>query len=379
MLSFQYHLPTRIVFGSGTLEKLPNLLDENFPGLDRILLVTGRAALRKQGFIDRTLKLLEKKTVLLFDKVEANPTSDMVYEGMDQYKKHGCQLIVGIGGGSVLDAAKAMATLLANPGTLESYQRGDKPKQEPVPFVALPTTSGTSSEMSMWSVITNLEGEYKHKKKSFSSSAMYPRLAIIDPELTLSLPPDQTASTGLDALCHAIEGAWSKKRNPLSDAYALQAISRIVRWLPKAHADGSDKEAREQMSFAVLLAGLAFTNSRTTSPHKVSYPLTTLYNLPHGAACAVTLPSFMEYIGEHEPARLDEIVAALGQKDWKESVAFLKSFIASLGMPAKLGDIDVDDSALALIAKQSFVEEAQQEDPVPIPYDAFVAILKRAL
>lgn len=379
MTSFQYYLPSRVVFGCGTVERLPTLIDEHCAGKDRILLVTGRSALRKVGIIDRLLKLLESKTVMLFDKVEANPDSTIVHEGIELYRHHRCTLIVAVGGGSVLDVGKAIAILVNNTGTLEEYQRGGVPKNPPEDFVAVPTTSGTSSEMSIWSVITNLEGEYKHTKKSFSDQKMYPKLAVIDPELTLTLPAEQTASTGLDALCHAVEGHWSKKNNPLSSVYALQAIALVTRWLPRACTYPDDLQAREQMSFAMFLAGLCFSNSRTTSPHKVSYPLTTLYNLPHGAACAITLPSFMEYIGEREPRHLDGLPEAMGQKTWQEAANFLRSFIKEVGMPNRLSELGVDEAALALIAQQSYVPIPKQEDPVPISHDDYLAVLRRAL
>lgn len=378
MKHFQYYLPTRIVFGSDTLNLLPEKLKEYFSAKTRILLVTGTGSLKESGITDKILKLLSDFTVVLFDKVSANPTSDMVNAGIEKFEEHSCELIIAVGGGSVIDTGKAIATLLTNEGTLEDYQKGKNPVNEAKDLIAIPTTSGTSSEMTIWSVITNFEGHYKHQKKSFSGEKMYPKLAIIDPVLTLTLDKKQTASTGLDALSHAIEGYWSKKTNPLSNVYCLEAIKLILKYLPKAFENGSDLEAREKVSFAAMLAGLAFSNSRTTSPHKISYPLTTNYNLPHGAACILTLPYFMEYIGDNDAQHLEEIVKVLKCKDYKEAADLIKDFVKQLDMPNKLSDLGMSREEIPYIAKTTYVEIEKQEDPVPISYEDYLKILEKA-
>ncbi|MDD5623978.1 MAG: iron-containing alcohol dehydrogenase [Candidatus Peribacteraceae bacterium] len=378
MSTFTYYLPTKIFFGWGSLASLPEVMTNEFPGKKRILLVTGRSSLRKEGKTDQILRLLKEHTVMLFEKVEANPTSQMVHEGMEQFRTHHCDMIIAVGGGSVLDAGKAMSILLTNEGTLESYQAGAAPVHPPVDFLAIPTTSGTSSEITTWSVITNAQGIYRDVKKSIGDPKMYPKATIIDPELTVSLPPYQTACTGLDALCHAIEGSLSKKRNPLSTTYALDAIRIIVPALPRAFRNGADREAREQMSLGALLAGLAFGNSRTMSPHKASYPLTTQFNLPHGAACALTLPSFLEDIGERSPELLAGITEAMGCRDYREMIQALRSLTKDLGLPTTLRELGAEKEDIAFIARKSYVPVDKQEDPLPIEEDRYLAILQRA-
>jgi len=375
---FKYSLPTKVVFGSDTINELPKLIKENFPKKSSILLVTGRSSLKKQGITDKFLKILEKYTIVLFDKVEANPTSDIVYEGIETYKKHRCDLVIAVGGGSVMDAGKAIAILVNNQKPLEVYQSGEKPEHPSDDFIAIPTTSGTSSEMTVWSVITNKEGAYKNTKKSFSDEKMYPKLAVIDPKLTLGLSAYQTASTGLDVLSHAMEGFWSKKKNPISDLYALEAIKLVVKYLPTAYKNGSDLVAREKMSFATLLAGFAFSNSRTTSPHKVSYPLTTQYQLPHGAACAVTLPYFMHYIGKNDLDRLQPILNIFGVSQANEALNFLKTFIKDLDMPCTLKEVGVEEEDLDYIARKTYAPIEKQEDPVPLSFDDYLEVLKLA-
>jgi len=379
MKNFSYYLPTRIIFGTGQLENLAQHIEDNLPTKQKILLVTGRHSLKKTGTTDRLLKILKDFTVILFDKVSPNPTSQAVNEGIEKFKKHQCDLIIGVGGGSVLDTAKAIAILTNNAGTLEDYQKGKKPENDPQDFIAVPTTAGTSSEMTIWSVITNLEGQYKNSKKSFSDEKMYPAFALIDPQLTYTLPKDQTASTGLDALAHAVEGYWSKRNNPLSNIYALEAIKLVISNLPKALEQPTDQKARENMSFAALLAGLAFSNSRTNSPHKISYPLTSHYNLPHGAACAITIPYFLQYIGQHKPEAVEGITQCLGLKDHTETANFLKSFIKKVGMPNCLSDLGIDEGDLPFIAKNSYVPIEKQADPHPIPYEDYLSILNKAL
>ena len=379
MKIYQYHLPTKIVFGIDSIIELPSLIKENFPKKKKILLVTGRYSLKKAGITDRILKILKRYTVVLFDKVEPNPTSDIVDAGIEEYKKNKCDMIIAVGGGSVIDTGKAISILVNNKESLETYQKGKDPVNEPETFIAIPTTSGTSSEMTIWSIITNLKGEYKNTKKSFASIKMYPKLALIDPKLTISLDKKQTASTGLDALSHSIEGYWSKKGNPLSDIYAINAIKLIVKYLPRAVKDGNDLEAREKMSFATLLAGMAFSNSRTGLPHKISYPITTQYNLPHGAACTITLPYFMEYIGDKDEKIIEEIVGALGFKKHKDAVKFLKKFIKDLGMPNKLSDLGIDKEDLQHIAKKTYMLTEKQLEPVKIEYKDYIKILENAL
>lgn len=380
MNTFSYHLPTKVIFGWEAVNNLPAIIKKHFPNKSRILLVTGTLALKKTGITDRILKLLSEFTVVLFDKVEPNPSSDAVHEGIELYKRSKCDLIIGVGGGSVIDTGKAIALLNNNKDSLENYQSGKvSPTNPSEDYIAISTTSGTSSEMTMWSVITNLEGVYKNTKKSIGHPFVYPKLAIIDPQLTVSLSPYQTASTGLDALSQAIEGCLSKKRNSLSTVYLLPAVKLIIKYLPVAYKDGENQEAREQMSFATFLTGLGFSNSRTMSPHKASYPITTHYNLPHGAACTLTLPYFMEYIGDHKPELLDDVVEALGCRDYKEACEFLKQFIKDLNMPTTLGELGVTKEGVMFIAKDSYVPVDKQEDPVPIEYEDYVEIIEKAL
>jgi phosphonate metabolism-associated iron-containing alcohol dehydrogenase len=379
MKPYQYYLPTKIVFGTDSIAKLPDLIKENFPKKTKILLVTGRYSLKKAGITDKVLKILKKYTVVLFDKVEPNPTSDIVDAGIEEYKKNKCDMVVAVGGGSVIDTGKAIAILVNNKGSLESFQKGKEPTMEPETLIAVPTTSGTSSEMTIWSIITNLKGEYKNTKKSFASIKMYPKIAVIDPRLTTSLNAKQTASTGLDALSHSMEGYWSRKTNPLSNIYAINAIKLIVRYLPRAVQDGEDLEAREKMSLATFLAGLAFSNSRTGHPHKISYPITTQYNLPHGAACTITLPYFMEYIGDKDESMIEEVTQALGFDNYKSAVDFLKNFIKDLGMPNKLSDLGIEKEDLPHIAKKTYMPVEKQVEPVDIDYKDYLQILENAL
>lgn len=380
MNEFSYFLPTKIVFGTGAVIDLANIIKKEFPNKKNILLVTGRNSLKKNLYTDRILRFLEDFTIVVFDKVSPNPTSDIVNEGIELFKKDKCDLIISVGGGSVIDTGKAIALLLNNNDfSLEDFQTGKiEPKNLPVEMIAIPTTSGTSSELTMWSVITNQNGLYRNLKKSIGHKFIYPKLAILDPELTLSLPPYQTASTGLDALSHAIEGCLSKKKNILSDIYLLESIKLLIKYLPVVFTDGLNLEAREKVSFAVLLVGLGFSNSRTMSPHKISYPITTHYNLPHGAACMLTLPYFFDYIGERQPDMTQGVVEALGCNDYKEAVEYLINFVKRFNLPTKLSELGITEEGINFIAKESYVPVDKQEDPIAIKYEDYLKILKKA-
>lgn len=373
---WQYYLPTKLVFGWGSIETLPEYIREIAPNAKRILFVTGRSAMKELGFTARTLTLLKKYNVVLFDKVETDPSIETIEKGLKILKEHKIDIVIGMGGGSVLDVGKAIAILSKNKGTVTEYQRGKKIEKEGLPFIAIPTTSGTSSEMTVFSVILTIDKNYK---KSFSDIKMYPKIGIIDPELTVSMPPKLTASTGVDALCHAIEAYWSKKTQPLSRILALDALKLIIKYLPIAVKNGQNPEAREKMSLATMLAGLSFSNSRTTSPHKVSYPLTINFKVPHGAACALTLPYFMEFFGLQDEKIIKEILDILEVKDTKTGVLKLKKFIKSLGMPTRLRDIGATKKDLDYIVEKSYFPKKEQQDPVPMEKETFKKILETAL
>jgi alcohol dehydrogenase len=245
----------------------------------------------------------------LFSGVVLDPTSASVRDAVAAYRGAGVDGIVALGGGSALDTAKALGVLaLAGGDDITPFFFGG-PQAVPgmVPLICLPTTAGTGAEVTFVSVITDAM-----QKRIVRDVRIAPTLALIDPELTLTMPPRLTAATGLDALSHALEAVTSRLASPPSDALALDALARIQRWLPQAVANGEDIVAREQMSLAAMLAGIAFVNGRVHLGHAVGHALGTHYKLAHGFACAICLPNIMDFLRPHAEDGLSRAATVLG-------------------------------------------------------------------
>ncbi len=378
-MTIEYFLPTRLVFGNEAIGRLPALLASTFPKARSLLLITGKNHLRRQGNIDRVLKVLETYDIFLFDEVEAGPTAETLKAAQAREKECRPDVVIGIGGGSVLDLAKAVAILAKNQGTLAEYQQGRLMERDGLPFIAVPTTTGTASEMTVWSVITNTEGNYAGRRKSFSDPRMYPALAIIDPELTITLSPQATVGTALDILSASVESLWSKRKNPISDVFAAAAIRELLSALPAVVRDPLDPALRERLCLASLHCGFAVSNSRTGAPHKVSYPLSTHFGLPHGAACALTLPGFTRAFGKRSKESIQTVLDALDAKTPDEAADRMTSFLQSLGAATRLRDVGVTEAALPLIVQESYVPPEEQTDPVPLSRDEFETVLRELL
>lgn len=288
-LNFEYATATKIVFGSGKARSLPLLLK----GFGRkIMLVTGM----NTGRYNDLLQLLQKEhfDVTLFS-IASEPSTDVVSEGAGLVREKGCTAVVGLGGGSAIDGAKAIAALAPNKGQLIDYLevigKGKALEQNPLPFIAVPTTAGTGAEVTKNAVILSPV----HKVKvSLRSDLMFPRVAVIDPELTLSMTPEITAATGMDALTHLLETFVSNQSNPFIDTFCREGMHRISASLETVYDDGSNQVAREDMAFAAMLGGMALANVKLGAVHGFASPLGGMFSVPHGAVCAILLPGVMK-------------------------------------------------------------------------------------
>ncbi len=317
-MRFEVATANRIVFGPGTLsEAAPAARAFGQPGDgmspvrhpsgtrpagQRALVVVGKSAGRAEKLLEQ-LKT-EGLTASIFH-VPGEPTIEMVVAGTQQARAAGCEVVIGLGGGSALDTGKAIAALLTNPGDIYDYLevvgKGQALVNTPAAFIAIPTTSGTGSEVTRNSVLTAPEARVK---VSLRSALMLPRLAIVDPELTYGLPPDVTAASGMDALTQLLEPFLSNAANPISDGFSREGLARIARALRLAYAD-DDHQAREDMALASLLGGLALANARLGAVHAFAGPIGGMFPAPHGALCARLLPVIMEInlkaLNEREP------------------------------------------------------------------------------
>lgn len=287
-MKFEFATATRILFGPGTVKEVP-LLARSFGA--RALLVTGSDANRSEP-LRRTLR--DAGVHPMTHLVPGEPDIGIVEQGIALARKEDCTLVISFGGGSAIDAGKAIAAMLTNPGELIQYLEvigsGNSISNSPAPFIAIPTTAGTGSEVTRNAVL----GAPAHGVKvSLRSPMMLPRLAVVDPELTYGLPAPVTASTGMDALTQLIEPYVSARANPLVDAMCGEGIRRVARSLLRASRDGHDVAAREDMSLASLFGGLALANAGLGAVHGFAGPLGGMFPAPHGAVCAALLPHIM--------------------------------------------------------------------------------------
>lgn len=283
-------------------------------GGTRALLVTD-PGVRGAGLADGIVAALDGAglATVLFDEVQPNPRVTSVVAARDLALSERCDVIVAVGGGSPIDTAKAAALLLTNGGEVADYDFTlDKPRpieHPPTPLLAVPTTAGTGSEVTFWAVITDPQ---RHEKLGLGGSPLAPRVALVDPELTLSLPPQMTAFAGLDALTHAVEAFTASNAGPLSDLCALRAIALVAHSLRRATADGADRSARRDTILASLLAGAAFTNADVGAVHCIAEIVGGICDLPHGLVCALYLPTVTKFSAAYATARYAEVGAALG-------------------------------------------------------------------
>lgn len=295
MNNFTFSLSTTIDFGFGSVNNLYKHI-ENY-NVKKVLIVTDKN-LAIIGILSPIIAQLKKGNweYTIFDKVEPNPEIHIIDEGRDFAKAENCDFIIGIGGGSSIDTAKGISVMLSNSGSIFDYLdgRGEGKKtitNDPIPLIAIPTTSGTGSEVSMYAVITD---ESSRIKDSLTTVKIYPKVAIIDPELTFKLPPKVTAFTGLDVLGHALEAYTSSIKNALTDVWALEAIKLTFENLEMAVNNGSHK-SRENMAFASLMAGSAMSHCGATIPHGLGCPLSGHLNLPHGQTVGILQIPMVEY------------------------------------------------------------------------------------
>lgn len=309
----EFYAPGKIIFGPGSLNQIG--IEAKRLG-DKALVVLGRSAMRKSGALDRLTNLLKENHIeyTIYENIPSDPTVETVDKGTSLARKENCNLVIALGGGSVLDTGKAISAMVTNEGSVADYQeiegKGKKFQHKTTPFIAIPTTSGTGSEATINAVITNTE---LGLKKSIRGPWLIPEVALVDPELTLSLPPHITAICGGDALTQCIEAYLGKKSQEITDTLALHAIELIGRSLVRAVKKGNNLEARKDMSMAAFLSGLCLSNSGLGAAHALSHPLGVHYKIPHGLSCAVLLPYVMEFNLPVVTKRLTKITQALGE------------------------------------------------------------------
>ena len=373
---FFFELPTKIVYGQGALIQLPELL-KTFH-CQRPLIITDEG-LVKAGIVAKVMAVLPTDlAVSVFAEVQANPKDSDVEAGANAYRTHTADSIIAVGGGSPIDCAKAIAVLVANDASdIRLFEGKNKPSKPLPPLLCLPTTAGTGSELTFSSVITDSERKFKMTIKNPFTA---PKLALCDPELTLSVPPSVTAATGMDALTHAIEAYTATCAEPISDAMALYAIELINASLVQAYNEPENIEARSKMLMGSMLAGIAFSHSDVASVHCIAEALGGIFDLPHGLCNAVILPHQMQYNQEYCSERYARIAQILdnpeaeGPRDALWAVKAVQRLAKLVNLPS-FKELNVDPALFPVIAQASVINISTQSNPRPMSETDYLELL----
>lgn len=344
---FQFYFPTRFLFGNGRFDSAGKEIAQL--GRKAMIVTTNGASMREHARdLRRQLGACGVESVL-FDQIEANPTHTMVNEGGALARSEGVDVVVGLGGGSPMDAAKGIAVVATEKIDIWKIVEGAPITQPSLPIVAIPSTAGTGSEVTQFTVISHHELK---RKEGFARQQFYPSLSIIDPELTASMPPDITAQTGLDALSHALESYTCRVATPVTDQYAEAAIRLVGQYLRRAVFNGKDMEARSNMMLASTLAGMAITQSDTAMAHVIGEATGAIYNTGHGLSVAICLPAVMEfnsiaslekYACVAELLGLDPVGLSLRERAML-AADLVRELLIDVGLPRGLAAIGVDDT-----------------------------------
>lgn len=347
MSNFRIYIPTRTLFGSGMVKELHK---QQLPGKKAMVAISNGRSTKDNGYlntVETELHLAGIETVV-FDRIEANPLKSTVMAGAAFAKENRCDFIVALGGGSVMDASKAIAFMATNPGDVWDYIHGGtgkglKMQNNPLPLVCITTTAGTGSEADQWGVITNDE---TNEKIGFGGyDELFPLLSIVDPELMKSVPPKFTAYQGFDALFHSTECYISKTASLMSDMYTLTAIENIAKYLPRAVADGNDMEARERVAFANNLSGAVMTFCSTTAEHSLEHAMSAYHqNLPHGAGLIMISTAFYEFFIEKHACdeRFIKMAQVMGMPEANKPEDFI-TMLVKLQKECGVADLKMSD------------------------------------
>jgi len=383
-MKFEFATASRIIFGQGTVKEVAPMASKMG---NCALLVTGRNV-ERAGPLSGSLKNTGMKIVTF--SVSDEPTIELTIEGVELARQNASDIVIGMGGGSVIDTAKAIAALLTNSGDIIDYLevigRGKPLSRPSAPCIAIPTTAGTGAEVTKNAVLTSQE----HKVKvSLRSPTMLPDLAIVDPELTYSMPPSLTASTGLDALTQVLEPFVSVKSNPLTDTICIEGLKRAARSLHRAFKDGSDTRAREDMAIASLFGGLTLANSKLGAVHGIAGPMGGMFPVPHGVICARLLPFVVEvnvralqrHNSQQYLLRYDQVAQVLtGKSNAKaeEGIARIHDLCDALDIPG-LSDFGITEDHFPDLIARSKKASSMKGNPVNLTDEELTEILQKAV
>ena len=378
MTPFDSEQPTRIVFGSDTIDRLGEIADNL--GLKKAFVVSDPGVIAA-GHTQRGIDSLSKSGIQtkLFDGAHENPTTENVEAGLEIAKSFSPDLIVGLGGGSSMDCAKGINFLFSCGGRMQDYWGVGKATSTMLPMIAVPTTAGTGSEMQSFALISDAE---THAKMACGDKKAACKVAILDPQLTLTQPESVTALTGIDAISHALETYVTTKRNPISLAYSRESWRLLANAFPKVLNDASDLEARSEMQLGAAFAGMAIENSMLGASHALANPLTATYGIAHGQAVGLMLPHVVRFNGEEFESWYSELYGLLVNRNGKNVLDGLADYVRSVlekaGLKSNLGDCGVEKSELYELASQAAKQWTGTFNPRKVGQEELFSLYERA-
>jgi len=378
-IEFRYFIPTRIVFGSGVFNNAGKSIRDIGK---KAIVVTGKKHLKTSGRLENLLQQLKENDVdfVLFDEVVSNPDVDIVDEGAETSQKNGCDFVLAMGGGSPMDTAKAIAICAAERGRIWDYMTGKRIPRRALPIVCIPTTAGTGSEVTRFSVINNNK---ERLKLPISSDVIYPRISFVDPMLTLSMSEEVTKNAGFDALSHAIEAYTSRSASPLTDGWATLAMKLIHENLKLCIEEPQNIKARERMSLAALLAGLALNIGRASLPHALEHPLSA-YNtsLAHGRGLALLYVAWIRFSFKGNREKFARIAQILGEKrDAERCADAMEKFLQKIGITDRLSHYGFNEKTISDIVDNTYhtMIRGIKNNPLPATKEEIIEMYLHSL
>ena len=376
-------MPPMTLMGQGSLSDAGK--DIASMGFKKALIVTDKD-LVKIKLVNKLTAVLENEKIeyVVFDGTQPNPTVANVHDGLSILQENNCDFVISFGGGSPHDCAKGIALVATNGGSIKDYEGVNVSKKPQLPLVAVNTTAGTASEMTIFAIITD---EDRHVKMAIVDKHTNPIIGVNDPELMVAMPKSLTAATGMDALTHAIEAYVSTIATPVTDGCALQAIKLINQYLKPAVDNGNDMEARDKMAYAEYLAGMAFNNASLGYVHAMAHQLGGFYDLPHGVCNAILLPHVQTYNAKVVPERLADVASAMGvditkmtkEEAANEAIIAIKKLSKSVDIPSGLKELGVKESDFNVLTENALKDACGFTNPKQATHSEIIEIFKAAM
>ncbi len=382
-MTYTYLNPKVALMGAGCVKEIGRHAKDL--GATKALIVSGKSRHGERLGLD-IYKILEDAGLegTIFAGADPNPTDTSAMEGADIYRKEDCNMIIAVGGGSPMDCAKAIGIVVYNGGLINDYEGVGKVTRGIPPLITVNTTAGTASEMTSFTIITDTK---RHIKMAIVDPRITPDVAVNDPELMVSMPPELTAATGMDALTHAVEAYVSTMATPTTDAAAIKSIELISQYLREAVAHGEDVRTRDMMAHAEYLAGIAFNNASLGYVHSMAHQLGGLYNLPHGVCNAILLPYVEAYNKQVVPERFADIAKAMGEKvdglspeeAADRAIEAIRKLASDIGIPSGLKELGAKEEDLELLAEHAMQDVCRLTNPRDLSKEEIIEIYRKAL